>query len=192
MAANANQVTFGAFLAVVAALASATIAISLYPVLRRYSEALALGAVGLRLIEGVFYVVGVVYLLMMLGLSQQFVSTGPSDPSYFQNEWAVLLSGYHSAGNEASLLAFCLGAGVYYYIFYQSRLVPRWLAGWGIIGAAMLFVGGLLGMFSVVGALSPPQLVLALPIAVQEMALAVWLIVRGFSPSAAAQLRNTT
>jgi hypothetical protein len=183
VSANGTQVTMGALLAFIAAAASASIAISLYPVLRRYNESLALGAVGFRLIEGVFYIVGIVFLLMLLALSQQFVKTGAPDPS-FQTLGVALLAGYHSAGNVASLLAFCIGAMLYYVVFYQARLVPRWLSGWGLVGVALGMVAGLLGMFGIIGPLSTPQVVLALPIAVQEMAIAVWLIVKGFSPSA--------
>ena len=185
VSANANQVTTGILLAFIAAIASASIAISLYPVLRRYNEGLALGAVGLRLIEGVFYVVGIVFLLSLLTLSQDFAKTAAPDPS-FQTSGAVLLAGYHSATNVASLLAFCLGATLYYLVFYQARLVPRWLSGWGLVGTALGMVAGLLGMFGVIGPLSTPQALLALPIAVQEMAIAVWLIVKGFSSSAIA------
>ena len=76
VSANGNQVTTGILLAFIAAAASASIAISLYPVLRKYNEGLALGAVGFRLIEGVFYIVGVVCLLSLLTLSQEFVRAG--------------------------------------------------------------------------------------------------------------------
>lgn len=182
VSANANQVTTGILLAFIAAIASASIAISLYPVLRKYNEGLALGAVGFRLIEGVFYIVGVVCLLSLVTLSQEFVKAGTPDPS-FQTSGVVLLAAYHSASNVASLLAFCLGAALYYLVFYQARLVPRWLSGWGLVGTVLGTVAGLLGMFGLIGPLSTPQAVLALPIAVQEMVIAVWLIVKGFSSS---------
>ena len=182
VAAQGNQVTAGALLAFIAAAASAGIAISLYPVLRKYHEGLALGAVGFRLVEGVFYIVGVIGLLLLLTLSREFVQTGAPDLPYYQTLGALVLAGYHWSGNVGSLLAFCLGALMYYYVFYQSKLVPRWLAGWGIIGAAMCMVAGLLVMFRVIGPMSAPQVILALPIAVQEMVLAVWLIVKGFNP----------
>ena len=182
VSAQGNMVTTGALLAFIAAAASAGIAISLYPVLRKYNEGLALGAVGFRLVEAVFYIVGVVGLLLLLSLSREFVQAGAPDAPYYQTLGALVLAGYHWSGNVGSLLAFCLGALMYYYIFYQTRLVPRWLAGWGIIAAAICMVAGLLVMFRVIGPMSAPQVVLALPIAAQEMVLAVWLIVKGFNP----------
>ena len=186
VSANGNQVTAGALLSLIAAAASASIAISMYPILRRYNEVLALGAVGFRLIEGVFYVVSVVGLLSLLTLSQEFVKAGAPDPSYFQTLGALTLAGYHWAGNVTSLLAFSLGALMYYVIFYQTRLVPRWLSGWGLVAISLTMASGVLAMFSLIGPLSTFQVVLNLPIAVQEMVLAVWLIVKGFNPSAMA------
>src|SRR5271157_107949 len=186
ISANGDQVTIGALLAFIAAVASASIAISLYPVLKKYNEGLALGAVGFRIIEGVFYIVGVMGLLLLLTLSQEFVKAGAPVSSYFQTLGALLLAGYHWVGNVGSLLAFCLGALMYYYIFYQTRLVPRWISVWGLLGATLCMVAGMLVMFRLIDPLSTFQVVLALPIAVQEMVLAVWLIVKGFNSTAIA------
>ncbi len=183
VSSNRDQVATGALLAFIAAAASASIAISLYPVLRRYGEGLALGAVGFRLVEGVFYIAGVLVLLSLVTLSQEFVKAGTPDSSYFQTLGALLLAGYHWAGNVGSLLAFSIGALIYYYVFYRTKLVPRWLSAWGLLGAVMCMVAGTLVMLGLIGPMSTPQVILALPIAVQEMALAVWLIARGFSSS---------
>jgi hypothetical protein len=192
VSANGNQVATGILLAFIAAAASASVAISLYPILRKYNEGLALGAVGFRLIEGVFYIVGVICLLSLFTLSQQFVKAGSPDLSYFQTLGILLLAGYHWSGNVGSLLAFCLGALMYYYIFYQTKLVPRWLSGWGIIGAILCMVAGILVMFSVIGPMSTGQVVLAIPIGVQEIVLAIWLIVKGFnSPKFTSSVRAT-
>jgi hypothetical protein len=183
ISANGNQVTIGALLAFIAALASASIAISLYPILRKYNEGLALGAVGFRLIEAVFNIARVMGLLLLLTLSQEFVKAGALDSSYFQTSGVLIVAGRDWMGNVGSLLPFCLGALMYYYIFYQTRLIPRWLSGWGLVGAALCMVAGMLVMFRVIGPMSTTQIVLAVPIGLQEMVLAVWLIVKGFNPS---------
>lgn len=192
VSANGNQVTIGALLGFIAAAASASIAIALYPILRKYNEGLALGAVGFRLIEGVFSIVGVICLLLLLTLSQEFVKAGAPNASYFQTLGVLLVAGYHWVGNVGSVLAFCLGALMYYAIFYQTRLVPRWLSVWGLVGAILCMLAGLLVMFGLIGPLSTFQVVLSLPIAVQEMVLAVWLIVKGFNSSAIASLSAKT
>jgi hypothetical protein len=189
---NANQVTTGALLLFIAAAAAIGIAISLYPVLRKYNEGLALGAVGFRLIEGVFYIVAVMGLLLLITLSQQFVKAGAPDSSYFETLGVLVVAGYRWVGNVGSLLAFSIGALLYYYIFYQTRLVPRWLSGWGLVAIILTMVSGLLVMFGLIGPMSTGQVVLNLPIGVQEMVLAVWLIVKGFNQSAIASLSAKT
>ncbi len=183
ISANGNQVLAGVLLAFIAAISSASIAISLYPTLKEYNGVLALAAVGFRLIEGVLYVVGITGMVGLLALSQDFVKAGAPSSPYFQTQGAVLLAEYHWVNYVGAVLAFSLGALMYYIIFYQTRLVPRWLSGWGLVGVALLAVAALLVMFGVITPLSASMVVLALPIAVQEMALAVWLIVKGFNPT---------
>lgn len=183
--ANESQLAMGALLQLIAAMACAGIAIGLYPILKKHNAALALGSVAFRTIEAVMYFVGVVGLLSLWTLSQAFVGAGPSRASFLQ----TLASFIPAARDWTSLLAvfaFGLGALLYYRVFYQSRLIPRWLSSWGLLGAALAIAGGLLVMFGVVGYLSTIQVVLSLPIGVQEMVLAVWLIGKGFAPSASA------
>jgi uncharacterized protein DUF4386 len=185
VSANANQLLVGALLTFIAAIASASIAISLYPVLKKYNGSLALAAVGFRLIEGVLYVVGIVSMLGLLALSQEFVKAGaPSSSSapHFQTLGVILVAEYHWVNYVGAVLAFCLGALMYYIIFYQTKLVPRWLSGWGLGAVILTIASSLLVMFNAIGAFSTAQVVLNLPIAVQEMALAVWLIIKGFNP----------
>jgi len=184
VSANENQVITGILLTLVGAFTSASIAISLYPILKKHNQSLALGAVGFRLIEAVFYIVGVIGIVLLLSLSQEFVKAGAPSSSYFQTLGIILLSGYHWAGNVAATLAFYLGAMMYYYIFYRTRLVPRWLSGWGLVAVTLGIVASMLVMFQLVGSMSTVQVVLNLPIAVQEMVLAAWLIVKGFNSSA--------
>ena len=82
------------------------------------------------------------------------------------------------------VLAFYTGATLYYLVFYRSQLIPRWLSVWGLAGTVLGLVAGLLVLFQSIAVLSSTQVVLNLPIAMQEMVLAVWLIVKGLSPKA--------
>lgn len=188
ISANGNAIMVGALLTFVAAAASLGIAISLYPVLRKYNEGLALGAVGFRLMEAVFYIVGPVCLLALFSLSQEFVSVGGQGASYFQTIGHLLLTIKDLAGFVFGVLAFGVGALMYYYIFFQTKLIPRWLSVWGLVAIVALLAAALLTVFdgepfSVSGSL----IILALPIALQEMVMAIWLIAKGFnSPAFAA------
>ena len=127
IAANKNLVVLGAILYFVAAAGSAGIAISLYPVLRKYNEGLALGSVGFRLVEGVFYIVSALGLFSLLSLSQEYVSAGSQAAPIFQVLGNLILEVRVWAGFVLAVIAFCIGGSLYYYIMYRFRLIPRWL-----------------------------------------------------------------
>jgi hypothetical protein len=185
ISANEDQVLLGALFLFIGAAAAAGIAIALYPVLRKQNEGLALGSVGFRLIEGALYIGIVVCLLLLVTLSQESANAGSAASSAYQVQAALLMAARDSLG-EVAVLAFGLGALMYYWVFYQSRLVPRWLSAWGLAAIALVMVSGVLVMLRLTEPMSTTQIVLALPIAVQEMVLAVWLIAKGFNPSAIA------
>ncbi len=184
IAANKNLIVVGAIFAFIAAAGSAGIAIALYPVLRKYNEGLALGSVGFRLIEGVLYIVSILGLLSLLSLSQEYASAGPQGASTFQVLGALISAIRVWAGFVLGVIAFCLGAAMYYYVLYRSRLIPRWLSVWGLVGLALLFSMTLLIAFDErISGPSGMQVLLAIPLALQEMVLGVWLIVKGFNPT---------
>ncbi|MHB9034555.1 MAG: DUF4386 domain-containing protein [Anaerolineae bacterium] len=183
LSANQNQVRIGVLLLLVAAFGSASIAIVLYPVLRKSNEGLALGSVGFRLIESVFYIVAVVGLLSLLSLSQEYVKAGASNAPLYQVSGAVLLSIKKWSG-QLGVIAFTMGALMYYSVFYQSKLVPQWISGFGLLAAASSLLAVLLTLFDRLVPFSTVFILLQVPILLQEMVLAVWLIVKGFNPSA--------
>ncbi|MBN2115916.1 MAG: DUF4386 domain-containing protein [Anaerolineales bacterium] len=183
--ANENQVIAGALFVLTMGLALAMVPVVAFPVLRKYNEALALGYVVFRGgLETVIYMAMAVNWLLLLPLSQVYRQSTIPDVSNFQALGALLLD----ADELSSILVivFILGALMFYAVLYQSRLVPRWLSGWGLIATIPYFAAGLLTMFALISPLSTTGVVLNLPLAVQEMVLAVWLIVKGFNPSAIA------
>ena len=188
---NEKQVIIGAFFYAIMAVAVAGIAIVIYPVLKKYNEVLALGYVGARLVEGLLFSIGVVSLLTLLTLSKEFVAAGAPDASYFQTLGTLVLAARDWAGMLGST-AFILGALMYYYIFYRSKLIPRWLSVWGLIGVPFWIAAELLLMFGVIEPFSTNAILLDIPIAINEIVLAVWLIVKGFNPSAIASLAAKT
>jgi Domain of unknown function (DUF4386) len=163
-----------------AAFTSAAIAVTLYPVLRQHAPGMALGAVAFRLIEGVFYALSAAGALILVSLSDQLTAGASAQAS------ADLVIDLRDAAGCVGVLAFYTGGTLYYLIFYRSRLIPRWLSAWGLAGTALGLVAGLLVLFQSIGTLSSTQVALNLPIAVQEMVLAVWLIVKGLNSTAAA------
>jgi hypothetical protein len=183
-AAHHAQVATGVLLGTIAAFAAPGIAIALYPVLRRFDVGLALRAVGFRVIEGVFYALGMAVLVSLSALSDEFVDAGtPSDRQY-TTLGSTMLAQYHWLVDAGLLLAFGVGGLLYYVVFYRSRLIPRWLSVWGIGGVVLLIAAGVLVVFGAIGPLSAAQVALAAPIGLQELVLAVWLIAKGFDASA--------
>jgi len=159
-------------------LALAMVPVMLFPIFKKHNEALALGSVVFRgALEAAIYIAQAITLLLILAIGQETVKAGATDASHLQAFGTLLLQADHWLANMLSIV-FSLGALMIYYIFYQSKLIPRWLSGWGLIGAVLYLAVPLASMFGFeLG-------ILMLPLALQEMVLAVWLIVKGFNPSA--------
>jgi len=177
VANHPNQLAAAALLYLIAAGTSVGIAIALYPVLRKVNAALALGSVVFRSIEAVFYTVAVVSRLSILPLGQQLATAPDADRAPIQVIAGTLLN-IRDHSNVAAVFAFSVAAVMYYTLFFRSRLVPRWLSGWGVAGALLMMSAGVLALVSngdVTG-----YVFLILPILVQELVLAVWLLVKGF------------
>jgi len=187
VAANANQVRIAALFVMLMGLSLAMVPIVLYPVLRRFNEVLALGYVVFRgALETVTYFVTAIGWLLLLALSQLYVQTGAPAASSFQASGALLLK----AGELSFLtgIVFCLGALMFYAVLYQSRLVPRWISVGGLAALIPFLAAEFLALFALLDPLSAIGGLLHIPLAVQEMVLAVWLIVKGFSPAAIASV----
>jgi hypothetical protein len=161
----------------IAAFASAAIAISLYPVLREHSPAMALGSVGFRLIEGTFYALTAVSILVLVTLAGDATAAGSLST-------ARLMRDFHESVGLAGILAFYIGGSLYYVVFYRSRLIPRWLSMWGLVGTTFGALAGVLVLFQTLTLMSGVHTLLNVPIGLQELVLAVWLLVKGFAPSA--------
>ncbi len=169
-------------------LACAGIGLVLYPVLKKYNQGLAFGAAGFRVIEGAVDVVGALLYVLLLALSHEFVKAGAPASSYFQTADVVINTGIGWFRDVAMLLTFGIGALLYYVVFYQNRLVPRWLSVWGLVGITMTIISAVLVMFHLLPPAATIVIALNMPILPQELVLAVWLIAKGFSPSAGTSL----
>lgn len=155
-------------------------AVMLFPYLRRWNEQLALGYLCFRFMEAVLIAIGVVGILGLLQLSIQFEANGAANPENVR-ELGYALQAFH---RWTSMLGPNLMLGVntslYSYLLFRTGLVPRPLALFGMITAVLVFIAGLLEMFGVVEPLSAVKGLIALPVGVFEMSLAVFLIWKGF------------
>jgi hypothetical protein len=177
IASSQNQIITGVLLVLIMGFALSMIPVMMFPIFRKHNEALALGAVVFRgVLETVAYIAIAVSWLLLLTLSQEYIKAGISEASYFQTLGTIILK---TGDWLAQMLAivFSLGALAIYYLFYQSKLIPRWLSIWGLIGAVLYLATPVLSMFGL------EVEILMAPLALQEMVLAIWLIAKGFNSS---------
>jgi hypothetical protein len=179
VAARETQIVTGVVLELMLVAAVVAIAVLMYPILRRQDEAGALGYVGARTLEGGLLLAAAVSGLIVLSLSQEYVASGLEgvqalgDAILAVREWTYLLG---------SMVALGVGALILNGLLLRSRLVPAWMSVWGLAGGGLILVRGLVEAYGVEVS-GVAQGLLAAPIALQEMVLAVWLIVRGFDTS---------
>ena len=169
-------VIVGAILEIIVALAGIGTAVVLFPVVKRQNEGLALGFVGSRVLEAATIFVGVACLLSVVSLRQAGVGAGGlvTAQALVAMYDRIFLVGQSVMPAINGLL---LGS-----LLYQSRLVPRVLPLLAFVGAALLVTSDIGVLFSLWGQRSSAAGLFALPIALWEFLLGVWLIVRGFQP----------
>jgi hypothetical protein len=182
-----NGLAFGALLELILIIANIGTAVVLYPVVKRVSEILALGFVTARVIESVFIAVGLLIVLSMVTLRQEAAAGADANSLLAVGQslvalqkWTFLLGPGFVVGIGNGLI---LG-----YLMYRSGLVPRGMAILGLIAGPVLlarFVGILFGVFEPMSVLGS---VMVVPEFIWELALGIWLTVRGFNPSALASL----
>ncbi len=183
---NKMQVTLGILLDFICAPAMMLIPIVLFPLFKLYDERLALGYVVFRLSEGILFIFLAINSLSLISLSRDYLSAMPSGASHFQ----ALGSAIHAKiewGTLLYIIVYVLGALLFYSLLYKSRLIPRWLSVWGLLAVVLLFAGALLYLLGIFG-LVPLMKVMpyfAPPIGLQELVMSIWLIVKGFTTSAA-------
>jgi hypothetical protein len=189
VAANGTAVIFGALFQCVTAGAYVGVALALHPVLRRYGPTAAAGFLDFRIAAGVLNVAGALTLLLLLDLSNRFVDAGAPDSSYFQTLGTLLRSARDGLNHVSMMLALIVGDALYYRVLYQTRLVRRWLSGWGFAGLALASVASFHVMSRLIEVVTPTYVALMTVLALQQLVLAIWLIAKGFDESAAVPVR---
>jgi hypothetical protein len=180
-AANENQIITGAFLDLVGAGAFVSLAIVIYPLLKKYHENIAIGYIVARCFEAVPFIIANLSLLSLLALSREYMGMASQDAAAFVPVWIGLRSVYDMAQLLGPRILASLAAVPFYALLYQTRLLPRWIPVWGLVGAPLYFASGMLAMFGWADPSSTVSILLFIPAALLEMVLAVWLIVKGFN-----------
>jgi hypothetical protein len=184
VAANSSRLTWGAFLTLMMGISLMAMTVFLYPIFRKDSEELAMGMVLFRgALEGTGYLLSTLGILTLIALGNEYIATG-ADSAALQSMGNVLYQ-FQDLKAPVGTIIFLIGATCIYLSFYRTRLIPRWLSVWGLIGVVPYMAYALLHFFHMdTGYGFYLQMVLA----PQELVMAVWLIVKGFNPSAIAAL----
>jgi len=189
--ASRNTIVAGGLLNIVCAIAMMFIPVVLFPVTSRFDRGLARGYVLFRFVEGVLFLYLVIKTSSFIGLSEAYAHAEEPAATCLRVlgqqlrvdiRWATLVY----------VAVFVMGAATFYPLLHGSGLVPRFLSVWGMLGAGLMLVAVLLGMFEV-GVFGQMPLMEAMeyfapPIALNELTLSVWLIARGFDERAVAAL----
>jgi hypothetical protein len=186
--ANSSRITEGAFLILMMAISLVAMTVFLYPIFRKDSEELAMGLVLFRgALEGTFYFLSTLGFLALVALGNEYFATGSNSATL--QSMGNLLYQFQSCLAPVGPIFFLIGATCLYLSFYRTRLIPRWLSIWGIIGVVPYMVYALLHFFHMDTGYG---IYLQMVLAPQEMVMAVWLIVKGFNPTAIAALSDVT
>ena len=186
VSANSMLLGFAAVLWFMAVIGDAAHGVLMFPVLKQHSERMAIGYLAFRIVDAVFIAVMVLFVLIQIPLGSEYLKAAASDARFLQALSAVFSQAQQYA-YQIGMSALGVSGLMLCFTLYKAKLVPGWLAIWGLVGYATILVGmlsavmgsGLGDLSSYVGGL-------------WEVFIGVWLIVKGFNPSAIASPATTT
>jgi hypothetical protein len=169
-------VAIGAILWLLAVVGDAAHGVLMFPVLKQHSERMAIGYLAARIVDAIFIAIMVLFVLIQIPLGNGYLKAGVSDASYQALSTVLIQANLYAY--EIGMSALGLAGLMLCYTLYRARLVPRWLAVWGIVGYAIIFCGMVSAvMGSGLGDVS------SIPGGLWEVFIGVWLIVKGFNSS---------
>ena len=180
-------VKFGALLEVILVVANVGTGVVLYRVLKRQNPIVALGYVTARVVESTIIAVGIISLLSVVTLRQEFAGVAGADAAALVPIGSALVAIHDATFLLGPGFLAPLGNGILLgYLLYRSGLVPRGLTMLGLIGGPLLLVSFVAVLFGVYEQVSLPAAIATIPEFLWELSLGIYLMVKGFKPSAIA------
>lgn len=183
VSANETKVIIGVLFEFLNCFAVVGIAVMLFPILKQHNESIALGYVGFRIIEATILVVGLISPLALITFSREYVMAGATDATGFQTLGTLAIEWRFRSGQMVPIF---VGSGglMLCYLLYQSKLIPRFISVWGLIGYASLLTGAILVIFGLID-IDGAGMIAFLPGSIFELLLLpIWLFAKGFNTSA--------
>lgn len=162
------------------------IGLLMFPILKKRSELMALTYLSMRMFEAIFLVVGVIFALLLIPLSQEYINAGSTDVTTYQTIGSVLKQAEYWFMTPMQLIPLGLGGVVLTFFLYQTKLVPRFISIVGLIGYGLLVPSAILTLLGVLDTLpGSPGAILVIPVAAFEIILMpIWLYTKGFNEGA--------
>jgi hypothetical protein len=186
VSANSTLLGFGAVLWLMAVIGDAAHGVLMFPILKQHSERMAIGYLAFRIVDATFIAIMVLFVLIQIPLGSEYLKAAASNAPLLQ-ALSTLFSQAQQYAYQIGMSALGVSGLMLCYTFYRAKLIPRWLAGWGLVGYAVILVGMLSAvMGSGLGDLS------SIPGGLWEVFVGGWLIVKGFNSPAITSQATTT
>jgi hypothetical protein len=178
VSANSMTLAIGAILWLMAVVGDGAHGVLMFPLLKQHSERMAYGYLAARIVDAVFIAVMVLFILLQIPLGSEYLKAAPSDTLFFQalSAISVQVSQY---SYQIGMSALGISGLILNFTLYRTKMIPRFLAVWGLIGYAIIFFGMLSETMG-----SGLGLVSSIPGGLWEVFTGVWLIAKGFNSSA--------
>ena len=180
-AANETRVLWGAFFEILLVFTQIGTAITLFPILKKYHESMAIGTVCFRLLEATIVIIGIMSLLAIVTLNHAFLEESNPNTSTYLMAGKLLLDIHNWTFLYGPNLILGPSTFMTSYLLYKSKLVPRFITFLGLVGGPLISVNALLVTFGVFSQLSAWGMMSAIPVFAYEVSLAVQLIAKGFN-----------
>ena len=182
---NKNKLILGVFFELLEVTAVLGISVMMFPYFKKQNEPIALGYVGIRIIEAIMLIVGALSSLLLLTLSQVYMEATPQDTSYYQalgatikalrTQWVSLMIGF----------LYGVSALLFYFLVYRSKLIPRAISIWGLVAVVLMLIDEVIFQFTGAYTIKISGLaILGLHLGLIEIVMGIWLLVKGFNPPA--------
>jgi hypothetical protein len=178
ISASSMTVTFGSILWLMAVIGDAAHGVLMFPILKQHSERMAIGYLSARIVDAIFIALMVLFILIQIPLSSEYLTAAASNAPYFKS-LSTLVTKAQLYAYEIAMSAVGVAGLMLCYTLFRAKLVPGWLALWGLVGYAIIFCGMVSAvMGSGLGDIS------SVPGGLWEIFIGVWLIVKGFNSPA--------
>ncbi len=183
---DSSRLLLGSFFILLMGVSLVAMTVFLYPIFKKDSEELAMGMLLFRgVMEGTWYFITTLSFMFLFALGGEYAATGATSTT-LQSIGNVVYKFQDILGPIGTMM-FLIGASCLYISFYRTKIIPRWLSIWGLIGVIPYMAYALLHFFGMDNGIG---FYLQMVLAPQELVMALWLIIKGFDRKAINKLMH--